>query len=29
MRITLPMALLSARDFGDWRQYLPRNPGFM
>jgi ribosomal protein S18 acetylase RimI-like enzyme len=29
MRITLPMVLLSARDFGDWRQYLPRNPGFM
>ncbi len=29
MRITLPMVLLSARDFGDWRRYLPRNPGFM
>lgn len=29
MRITLPMVLLSARDFGDWRKYLPRNPGFM
>jgi ribosomal protein S18 acetylase RimI-like enzyme len=29
MRITLPMVLMSTRDFGDWRQYLPRNPGFM
>ena len=29
MRITLPMVLLSARDFGDWSRYLPRNPGFM
>ena len=29
MRITLPMVLLSARDFGDWTRYLPRNPGFM
>lgn len=29
MRITLPMVLMSSRDFGDWTQYLPRNPGFM
>jgi hypothetical protein len=29
MRITLPMVLLSANDFGDWTRYLPRNPGFM
>jgi hypothetical protein len=29
MRITLPMVLMSTRDFGDWRRYLPRNPGFM
>jgi GNAT superfamily N-acetyltransferase len=29
MRITLPMVLMSTRDFGDWSQYMPRNPGFM
>jgi GNAT superfamily N-acetyltransferase len=29
MRITLPMVLVSAEDFGDWTRYLPRNPGFM
>ena len=29
MRITLPMVLLSAREFGDFSRYLPRNPGFM
>jgi ribosomal protein S18 acetylase RimI-like enzyme len=29
MRITIPMALLSAREFGDFGLYLPRNPGFM
>jgi ribosomal protein S18 acetylase RimI-like enzyme len=29
MRITLPMVLMSTRDFGGWTQYLPRNPGFM
>ena len=29
MRITLPMILMSTRDFGDWTCYLPRNPGFM
>ena len=29
MRIAFPMVLMSARDFGDWTQYLPRNPGFM
>lgn len=29
MRITFPMLLMSSRAFGDWRCYLPRNPGFM
>jgi GNAT superfamily N-acetyltransferase len=29
MHITLPMVLASDREFGDWRRYLPRNPGFM
>jgi GNAT superfamily N-acetyltransferase len=29
MRITFSMLLMSSRDFGDWRRYLPRNPGFM
>jgi len=29
MRITLPMVLMSAKEFGDWQRYLPRNPGFM
>ena len=29
MRITVPMVLVSTRDFGDWTRYLPRNPGFM
>jgi predicted GNAT family acetyltransferase len=29
MRITIPMVLMSTRDFGNWTQYLPRNPGFM
>ncbi len=29
MRITLPMVLVSTHDFGNWSQYLPRNPGFM
>jgi len=29
MRITLPMVLVSNREFGDWQRYLPRNPGFM
>jgi len=29
MRITVPMVLMAARDFADWRLYLPRNPGFM
>jgi ribosomal protein S18 acetylase RimI-like enzyme len=29
MRITIPMVLMSTSDFGNWRQYLPRNPGFM
>jgi ribosomal protein S18 acetylase RimI-like enzyme len=29
MRITFPMVLMSTRDFGNWAQYLPRNPAFM
>jgi len=29
MRMTFPMLLMSTRDFGNWAQYLPRNPGFM
>jgi GNAT superfamily N-acetyltransferase len=29
MRITFPMLLMSSCDFGNWSQYLPRNPGFM
>lgn len=29
MRIRFPMLLMSSRDFGNWVQYLPRNPGFM
>ncbi len=29
MRITIPMLLMSTCDFGHWRRYLPRNPGFM
>ena len=29
MRITLPMVLVSTHDFGNWAQYLPRNPGFL
>jgi ribosomal protein S18 acetylase RimI-like enzyme len=29
MRIKFPMVLMSTRDFGNWTQYLPRNPGFM
>jgi GNAT superfamily N-acetyltransferase len=29
MRITFPMVLVSDRELGDWRRYLPRNPGFM
>ena len=29
MRISFPMVLVSNREFGDWRRYLPRNPGFM
>ncbi|MBO1014376.1 GNAT family N-acetyltransferase [Achromobacter sp. SD115] len=29
MRLALPMVLMSARDYGDWTRYLPRNPGFM
>jgi ribosomal protein S18 acetylase RimI-like enzyme len=29
MRITFPMVLLSAREFGDFSRYLPRNPALM
>ncbi|MCK1656168.1 GNAT family N-acetyltransferase [Bradyrhizobium sp. 151] len=29
MRIKFPMLLMASRDFGNWAQYLPRNPGFM
>jgi hypothetical protein len=29
MRLTLPMVLMSEREFGHWTRYLPRNPGFM
>ena len=29
MRITFPMVLMTNGEFGDWRCYLPRNPGFM
>jgi len=29
MRIKFPMLLMSSHDFGNWAQYLPRNPGFM
>jgi hypothetical protein len=29
MKITTPMVLMSTHDFGNWTQYLPRNPGFM
>lgn len=28
-RIDEPLVVLSARPFGDWRNYLPSNPGFM
>jgi GNAT superfamily N-acetyltransferase len=29
MRFVLPMVLMSTHDCGDWKRYLPRNPGFM
>src|SRR5882757_6444648 len=29
MRISFPMLLMASPGFGDWTQYLPRNPGFM
>ncbi len=29
MRITFPMLLMASPGYGDWTQYLPRNPGFM
>ncbi|MDX8528542.1 hypothetical protein RFM68_29095 [Mesorhizobium sp. MSK_1335] len=29
MRIAFPMLLMASPGYGDWKQYLPRNPGFM
>ncbi|RWM18680.1 GNAT family N-acetyltransferase [Mesorhizobium sp.] len=29
MRVTFPMLLMASRGYGDWKRYLPRNPGFM
>jgi ribosomal protein S18 acetylase RimI-like enzyme len=29
MRITFPMLLMASPGYGNWTQYLPRNPGFM
>jgi hypothetical protein len=29
MRITFRMLLMASPGYGDWTQYLPRNPGFM
>ncbi len=29
MHMTVPMLLMSDRQFGDWASYLPRNSGFM
>jgi FAD binding domain-containing protein len=29
MRVTIPMVLMSTNDYGNWAQYLLRNPGFM
>lgn len=29
MRITFPMLLMASPGYGDWAQYLPRDPGFM
>jgi ribosomal protein S18 acetylase RimI-like enzyme len=29
MRVTFPMVLMSTHEFGNWNQYLARNPGFM
>lgn len=29
MRITFPMLLMASPGYGDWTQYLPRNPGYM
>lgn len=29
MRTKFPMLLMSSREFGNWAQCLPRNPGFM
>lgn len=29
MWITFPMLLMASPGYGDWTQYLPRNPGFM
>jgi GNAT superfamily N-acetyltransferase len=29
MRISFPMLLMASPGYGDWTQYLPRNPGYM
>ncbi|AGS22985.1 GCN5-related N-acetyltransferase protein [Rhizobium etli] len=29
MRISFPMLLMASPGYGDWTQYMPRNPGFM
>jgi hypothetical protein len=29
MRITFPMLLMASPGYGEWTNYLPRNPGFM
>lgn len=29
MRMSFPMLLMASPGYGDWTQYLPRNPGFM
>ena len=29
LRISEPLVLLASHPFGDWRRYLPRNPGYM
>jgi ribosomal protein S18 acetylase RimI-like enzyme len=29
LRITFPMLLMASPGYGDWSQYLPRNPGFI
>jgi GNAT superfamily N-acetyltransferase len=29
MRLTLPMVMMSSTESGDWKRYMPRNPGLM